>query len=497
MKSKFAVLSIDQGTTGSRAILYDPHGRRIASAYQEFRQFFPRPGWVEHDAGEIWQSVLSVIAKSLRFARLPASSIAAIGITNQRETTVLWHRPSGRPLTQAIVWQDRRTADLCERLKARGFEKTVRRKTGLVLDPYFSGTKVAWLLGHHRRLRQKGKKGEILFGTIDSWLLWKLSGGKVHATDLTNASRTLFLNIRNRAWDTELLSMLGVPASMLPEVRESGSFFGRTVSGGPLRAGIPIHAMMGDQQAALYGQSCYRKGEMKNTYGTGCFVVMNAGRTLARVPEGLLATLACDEKGKSVYALEGSIFVAGAALQWLRDGLNFFKKASETDRLARAIPDSGGVVVIPALAGLGAPYWRADVRGAITGLTRGTRREHIVRATLESLAHQTADVVEYMEKGIGRRIREMRVDGGATANRFLMQFQADLLGIPIWVSKRMESTAWGVAKLAGSAAGVWSPRSLEERRESYQRYSPRREQRGRMLSLRRAWKREIHRLLIG
>ncbi|MCM8774948.1 MAG: glycerol kinase GlpK [Candidatus Omnitrophica bacterium] len=492
---KSVVLAIDQATTGTRAVLYNQRGKFLNSSYREFRQYYPSTGWVEHDPQEIWHSVLKVISDALTRGRIHPSQIASMGITNQRETTVLWDRKTGRPVHPAIVWQDRRTASFCEQLKKRGMENTVRNKTGLVMDPYFSGTKIHWLLEHVPGLKRKARKGQILFGTIDTWLIWKLTGGRVHVTDLTNASRTLLLCIRKRRWDDELLRMFKIPPSILPQVQESGSYFGETVSQGCLRQGIPIYAVMGDQQAALYGQGCDRAGEAKNTYGTGCFAVLNIGRRPQKVPFGLLGTLACDENGKPVYALEGSIFITGAAVQWLRDGLGFFRHAGETETLAKNVEDTSGVVVIPALVGLGSPYWNPHVRSMITGLTRGTRREHIVRAVLESIAQQTADVLEIMQRDSGYAIKELKVDGGATANRFLMQFQADLLGVPILVSDIAESTAWGVAKLSARMAGFWSDLKAIDRRRKYLRFLPRSSVSQRQV-LREQWKREIRRLLM-
>ncbi|MDP3919574.1 MAG: glycerol kinase GlpK [Candidatus Omnitrophota bacterium] len=489
-----AVLAIDQGTTGTRAILYSSSGRQLAAAYQEFRQYYPRPAWVEHDPSEIWKSTISVIRRALQSARLTGASIATIGITNQRETTVLWDRRTGRPIGRAIVWQDRRGVVVTDRLKKSGLEAVFRQKTGLVLDPYFSGPKIAWLLQHVSGLRRRAARGDIFFGTIDSWLLWKLTGGKVHATDVTNASRTLLYNIRRLCWDSELMKILRVPATILPEVYESGTQFGATVKQGPLISGIPITAIMGDQQAALYGQACYRRGETKNTYGTGCFVVQNIGKHIGRMPFGLLVTVACDEAGKPVYALEGSIFIAGAAVQWLRDGLGFFKHAGETSRLAKSVKDTGGVVMIPAFAGLGSPYWNPNVRGVISGLTRGTGRAHIVRAALESIAHQTADVLELMQAKSGYRIRKLHVDGGATANPYLMEFQAGVLGIPVLVSDIAESTAWGIAKLAAKKAGIWKNLASIDKKRKYQCYAPRIVSSARKV-LRKTWKAEVSRLL--
>ena len=488
------ILAIDQGTTGTRAILYDSRARQTASAYQEFSQRYPKPGWVEHDPLEIWNSMLRVIAKTLFRARLDSSRIAAIGITNQRETTVLWDRKPSRPVYPAIVWQDRRTASFCDGLKSRGLEKIFRRKTGLVLDPYFSGTKIRWILDHVPNIRRKAERGEILFGTIDTWLLWKLTGGKSHATDFTNASRTLLFNIRTKTWDSKLLRLLKVPSKILPETRASSSFFGKTVRQGVLREGIPIHAMIGDQQAALYGQACYHPGEVKNTYGTGCFVVMNAGRKWRNPAFGLLATLACDKEGRPVYALEGSVFIAGAAIQWLRDGLGLFKKAAETDKMIKKLSDNGGVTLIPAFARLGSPYWNPNVRGVIYGITRGTTRAHHVRAALESMARQKADVVEVLESSSGKQLRFLKVDGGATQNKVLMQFQADLLGVPILVSEISESTAWGAAKLAAKSAGVWTSLESGDARRRYRRFNPKMKP-SQARPLRAVWKKEISRLL--
>ncbi len=488
------VLAIDQGTTGTRAILYAASSRPLASAYQEFRQHFPRPGWVEHDPEEIWRSVLAVMTQALKKARLSSEAIRAIGITNQRETTVLWERRTGRPVHPAIVWQDRRTASFCEALKSLGLEKKFRDKTGLVLDPYFSGTKIRWLLDHVQGLRKKAEDGEILFGTIDCWILWKLTGARSHATDYTNASRTLLFNIKTKTWDPELLRYLKIPRAILPKVQESGSHFGVTVQCKPLGAGIPIKALIGDQQAALYGQGCYQSGEAKNTYGTGCFLILNVGAKYRRPPFGLLTTLASDENGKPVYALEGAVFIGGAVIQWLRDGLAFFKKANETASLAKKVKDTGGVTLIPAFAGLGSPYWNPNVRGMMTGLTRGTKREHLIRAALESIAHQSADVLEGMRRGSGHPLRALKVDGGATANELLMQFQADLLGIPVLVSDIAESTAWGAAKLAAKVSGVWPSLKLIDQKRKYRRFVPR-ISRAKAVKLRLHWKQEIERLL--
>lgn len=479
MSGLFYVLAVDQGTTGTRALVYGPGGRLISSSYREFAQYFPRPGWVEHDAAEIWRSAQLVVKGAL--AGLDARRVAAVGVTNQRETTVVWDRRTGRPLSRAIVWQDRRTAAACERLKARGLEAAVRRKTGLVLDPYFSATKLRWLLDETPGLRARARRGAALFGTVDSWLLWNLTGGRTHATDLTNASRTMLFDIGRERWDAGgLLDLFGVPAAMLPRALPSGGRFGVTAGAGPLPAGIPVTAMLGDQQAALYGQSCYGPGQVKNTYGTGCFVVANLGSRRRDPPPGLLATLACDARGGKTFALEGSVFAAGAAVQWLRDGLGIINSAAESERLARSVPDAGGVTLVPAFAGLGSPHWRADVRGAVFGLTRGTTRAHLTRAALEAIAHQTADVVEAMGG-----VKVLKADGGATANAFLMQLQADLLGVPVLAAAAAESTAWGAAKLAGRVAGLWGPEV--DGRQHYRTFLPRMpaSQAG---AMRRAWK---------
>lgn len=488
------ILAIDQGTTGSRAVLYDSRGHVQGSSYREFRQYYPRPGWVEHDPCEILDSVSRVVREALARARSSPQKILGIGITNQRETTLLWEKKSGRPVGRAIVWQDRRTADLCEALKRRGHEALFRRKTGLLLDPYFSGTKIQWMLEESAALKNRAARGDVLFGTIDSWLLWKLTGGRVHATDATNASRTLLLNLQKVDWEREILRILRIPKAILPEVHPSLYPFGKTSRWGPLPSGIPIWALAGDQQAALFGQGCYRTGEMKNTYGTGCFLMMNQGK-IRRLPEkGLLETLACDIEGKPVYALEGAVFIAGAAIQWLRDGLGFIRKASETEKIAREIKETGGVVVVPAFTGLGAPYWDPNARGAIFGITRGTRREHLVRATLESIAYQSADVFEGMAKVLGRRPPFVRVDGGAARNDFLMQLQADLLGVPVLRSDRTESTAWGAAKLAGVGCGLWKSAAGVDRLRRYRKFHPRMTSKERNEKL-SGWRRAVRRLL--
>jgi len=488
------ILAIDQGTTGTRALLYDHRGQLRGSAYQEFHQYYPSPGWVEHDPSEILNSTVQVIRRALSQARLPSQKIVAIGITNQRETTVLWERKTARPLARAIVWQDRRTAPFCERLKREGWESFFRERTGLVLDPYFSGTKIRWLLDTISGLGRRALRGEILFGTIDTWLLWNLTGGKVHATDATNASRTLLLNLKKITWDSPLLKVLKIPSAILPEVHPSSFLFGKTSTFGPLKSGIPIAALVGDQQGALYGQGCYRSGEMKNTYGTGCFLVLNQGKHYRSPSQGLLGTLACDVDGKPAYALEGAVFIAGAVLQWLRDGLGLIRKASDSEKIARHLRDTGGVIMIPAFTGLGAPYWNPNARGAVFGLTRGTGREHLVKAALESIAYQSADVFEAMARVVGRRPSFLKVDGGAAANNYLMQFQADLLGIPVLRSDRTESTAWGAAKLAGIQCGFWRGVGVIDRMRRYRKFSPRMSPRERKERL-GAWREAVRKLL--
>ncbi len=471
MSKKF-ILALDQGTTGSRAFLFDSKAKAVASAYVEFKQYYPKPGWVEHDADEIWQSVKSVIKKVLRRAKVSRKSIAAIGITNQRETTVVWDRKTSKPLYKAIVWQCRRTADTCTQLKRK--EPIFKKKTGLVLDPYFSGTKVKWLLDNVKGLRQKAIKGQACFGTIDSWLIWKLTKGKAHATDVTNASRTLLFNIRRRKWDNELLKILDVPSGILPEVKNSGDYFGFTGNSAGLPPGIPITAVLGDQQAALYGQGCFNAGSVKNTYGTGCFIVANTGQKFVSSKGGLLTTIASDDTGKPVYALEGSIFIAGAVMQWLRDEVGLIKTAQESEKLIKGVKDTNGVYVVPAFTGLGCPYWDSAARGIVTGLTRGANKKHIVRAALESMAYQTKDVIELMQKELKRNITELRVDGGACNNDFLMQFQSDILKCRINRPEVIDSTVYGVALLAGRKVGLWKTKAeLLRLRKTNKLFSPR------------------------
>jgi len=444
------VLAIDQGTTGTTVLLVDSRGDVVKQGYREFTQHYPRPGWVEHDAAELWNVTREVVAEVAE-----GYHIDAIGITNQRETSVLWERRTGTPISRAIVWQCRRTAEVCRALKAQGLEEQVRQRTGLVLDPYFSATKIAWLLDNVDGARAKAERGELAFGTVDTWLLWQLTGGEAHATDYTNASRTLLFNIDTLGWDDELLAMFGVPKTVLPAVCPSVHIFGQTKGVGILPDGIPIAGIAGDQQAALFGQLCTQPGMAKNTYGTGCFLMLNTGTRRVHSKSGLLTTLAVGETAQPIYALEGSVFVAGAAVQWLRDGLQIINSASETEAIAESVPDTNGVHVVPAFTGLGAPYWDATAQGAILGLTRGVTRAHIVRATLEAIAYQTADVVTAMRADAGTTLKALRVDGGAVVNNFLMQFQADILGIDVERPTRIETTGLGVAYLAGLAVGVW------------------------------------------
>ncbi len=454
------VMAIDQGTTGSTVLVFDRRGRIVGRGYSEFRQHYPRPGWVEHDAEEIWRVTLRVARQALRRAGIDGGAVAALGITNQRETTIVWDRRTGAPVGRAIVWQDRRTVDRCAELKANGHEDVVRAKTGLVLDPYFSGTKVAWILDNVRNARARAEHGDLVFGTVDAWLIWKLTGGRVHATDPTNASRTLLYDIHNRAWDADLLGLLGVPADMLPAVRPSSGVIAETEPA-LFGAAIPIAGVAGDQQAALFGQACFEPGSVKNTYGTGCFVLMQTGPTAVASTRGLLTTVACGGDGTPSYALEGAVFIAGAAIQWLRDGLAILRAAAESERLARSVDSTLGVYLVPAFVGLGAPYWDPEARGAVLGLTRGVTRAHVVRAALESLAYQTRDVIDTMAAEAGGPIRVLRVDGGAAANDFLMQFQADVLATTVDRPKVVETTALGAAMLAGLGVGLWTTAELE------------------------------------
>ncbi|HBL6141527.1 TPA: glycerol kinase GlpK, partial [Listeria monocytogenes] len=448
MEKKY-ILALDQGTTSSRAMIIDEEGEVIGVAQEEFDQIFPKPGWVEHNANEIWASILAVIAGVLLKTNISSKEIAGIGITNQRETTVIWDKESGNPIYNAIVWQSRQTEDICKQLRKDGYEDTIRSKTGLLIDPYFAGTKARWILDHVDGAQERAEKGELLFGTIDTWLVWKLTGGRAHITDYSNASRTLLYNIYDLEWDDELLKMLNIPKAMLPEVRPSSEVYADTVPYHFFGEEVPVAGIAGDQQAALFGQGCFEKGMAKNTYGTGCFLLMNTGEKAVRSENGLLTTLAWGIDGKVEYALEGSIFVAGSAIQWLRDGLRMVRQSSDSENYASRIESSDGVYVVPAFVGLGAPYWDSDVRGAVFGLTRGTEKEQFIRATLESLAYQTRDVLYAMEQDSGISLKTLRVDGGASANNFLMQFQSDILGVPVERPENKETTVLGAAFLAG------------------------------------------------
>jgi glycerol kinase len=487
------ILAIDQGTTGSRVLIVNPAGHPVANAYSEFAQIYPRPGWVEHDPEVIWQTTLHVMHQALVAANLTPARIAAVGITNQRETTLVWERQSLRPVHNAIVWQCRRSAGICETLKADGLEGLFRERTGLLLDAYFSGTKLKWLLDGVPGLRARAKAGELAFGTVDSWLIARLTGGREHVTDYTNASRTLMFDIHERIWDPVLLDVLDIPAALLPEVVPSAHIAGRT-DPAVVGAEIPIAGIAGDQQAALFGQACFGAGQAKNTYGTGCFLLLNVGRTRVDPGPGLLLTLACDAGGRPCYALEGSVFIAGAVVQWLRDGLGLIRSAAETQALAESVADAQGVHVVPAFSGLGAPHWDMYARGGILGITRGTSRAHIVRAALESIAFQTKDLTEAVAAATGLKFAELRVDGGACRNDFLMQFQADLLGCPVDRSCYLESTGMGAAFLAGLAVGFWkSSAEIAALRTSEKTFMPRidRESRRR---LQRGWAEAVERV---
>ncbi len=450
------ILALDQGTTSSRAILFNKEGEIVGTAQQEFEQFFPKPGWVEHDANEIWTSILACIASVLRKADVEPGEVAGIGITNQRETAVIWDKNTGKPIHHAIVWQSRQTEDICQELRDKGYNELFNSKTGLLLDPYFSGTKVKWILDHVEGAREKANNGELLFGTIDTWLVYKLSGGKVHVTDYSNASRTLMFNIYDLQWDDELLEILDIPKSMLPEVRQSSEVYAHTVDYHFFGYNVPIAGIAGDQQAALFGQACFEKGMAKNTYGTGCFMLMNTGSEGVKSEHGLLTTIAWGVDGKVEYALEGSIFVAGSAIQWLRDGMRMIDSAKASEEYATKVESTEGVYMVPAFVGMGTPYWDSDARGAVFGLTRGTTKEHFIRATLESLAYQTRDVLDAMTADSGIDLKSLRVDGGAVQNDFLMQFQSDILGVPVDRPVVNETTALGAAFLAGLAVDFWS-----------------------------------------
>lgn len=462
---KDLILSIDQGTTGTTVIILDQQLNVLAKKNNEFPQYYPQPGWVEHDADEIWQSTTKTISEALGFAGVDAGRIAGIGITNQRETTVIWNRSDSRPIHKAIVWQDRRTAPFCEKLKKSGKEKMIRAKTGLVCDPYFSGTKIKWLLDHVTGARKEAREGKLAFGTIDTYLVWKLTGGKTHATDVSNASRTLLMDLKTLQWDEPLLELLDVPPQLLPEILPSSHVYGTTQGVPGLPDGIPIAGMAGDQQAALFGQACFGVGEAKCTYGTGSFLLMNIGGKPILSHSGLVTTVAWKLNNKVSYALEGSSFIAGAAVQWLRDGLKIISSSSEVEELAQTVSDNGGVSFVPALAGLGAPHWNPHARGVISGLTRGTTRGHIARATLEGIAFQQMEILSAMEKDSGRKLKALKVDGGACANNLMMQFQADILGTQIVRPRMIETTGLGAAFLAGLSVGIW--KDQEEIRSSW------------------------------
>ncbi len=473
-----AILAIDQGTTGSTALVFSQEGEILGRAYSEFTQYYPHPGWVEHDPEEIWGVSRDVMAQALATSGIRQGGLSAIGITNQRETAVVWDRETGQAVHRAIVWQSSQSAGICERLKSDGVEPLIREKTGLFVEPYFSGSKIRWILDSDPGLQRRAEAGELAFGTVDSWLLWKMTGGRpaagaLHRTEPTNASRTLLYDIHRRRWDPELCEILNVPMSMLPEVLPSAGIFGETGRLDGIPAGIPIAGIAGDQQAALYGQGCWQPGQAKNTYGTGCFMLMNMGQQHPVSMNGLLTTICCDADGAPAYALEGSIFIAGAAVQWLRDELKIIGHAAETEALAEEIEDNEGVYLVPAFAGLGAPYWDMNARGALVGLTRGSGRSHLARAALESIAYQTRDVADVMNRDSGVELKELRVDGGASTNNFLMQFQADMLGVSLVRPKLVETTAAGSAYLAGRATGVWSnPSELDRIRHIDYRFEP-------------------------
>lgn len=491
MSNEHFILAIDQGTTSTRAILFNKKGAVHHTAQKEFTQYFPEPGWVEHDANEIWQTVQAVIASVLIESDTRPQQIEAIGITNQRETTVIWDKATSMPIYHALVWQSRQTSQIADQLIADGYEELISKKTGLRVDAYFSGTKIKWLLDNVEGARERAKNDELLFGTIDSWLIWKLTGGAVHVTDFTNASRTMIYNIHELKWDEELLALLDIPQNILPEVRPSSEIYGKTVSYHMFGQEIPIAGVAGDQQAALFGQNCFEPGSIKNTYGTGCFILMNTGNTPIHSEHGLVTTIAASIGEEVQYALEGSVFVAGSAIQWLRDGLRMFEKASETEAFATKVESSDGVYVVPAFVGLGAPHWDSDARGAIFGLTRGTSKEVMIRATLEAIAFQTKDVMETMQQDSGMPTTSMRVDGGAAKNNFLMQFQSDILNLTISRPKVSETTALGAAYLAGLATGYWQDMAdIQKNWQLDQEYHPQMAE-GERTKLYEGWKRAV------
>jgi glycerol kinase len=488
MQGKY-IVALDQGTTSSRAVLFNEQGEINGIAQKEFHQYFPKPGWVEHDPNEIWESQWEVFEQVLKEKGIQAADIAAIGITNQRETTIIWDENTGKPISNAIVWQDRRTAYICEELKEKGEEPYIRENTGLVVDAYFSGTKIKWILDNIPGAREKARKGELLFGTVDTWLIWKLTGGKVHATDYSNASRTLIYNIKDLCWDTHLTELLQIPVDILPEVRDSAGDFGVLEYQGEQ---IPICGVAGDQQAALFGQACFEQGMAKNTYGTGCFMLMNTGENLHKSKSGLLSTIAWGINGKIHYALEGSIFIAGAAIQWLRDGLEIINSAAESEELAAKALGNDEVYVVPAFAGLGAPYWDMYARGAIFGLTRDSGKAEITKATLESLAYQTKDVLDAMQSDSGITLQKLKVDGGACANNLLMQFQADLLNTPVERPEIIESSAMGAACLAGIAVGFWTKEDIAGKRKVSKTFDPNMDEKKRE-KLYKGWEKAVKR----
>ena len=491
--SKKYVMALDQGTTSSRAIIFNHEGEIVKVAQNEFTQYYPKPGWVEHDPMEIWGTQSGVIREVLETAGIRPEEIAAIGITNQRETTVVWDKNTGKPIYNAIVWQCRRTANICDDLKARGLEDYVRENTGLVIDAYFSGTKIKWILDNVEGAREKAERGELLFGNIDTWLIWNLTRGKVHVTDYSNASRTMIYNIKELKWDEKMLEELEIPISMLPEVRPSSEIYGVTDPHTLGGAKIPISGIAGDQQAALFGQACFEPGMAKNTYGTGCFMLMNTGEDMVLSKNGLLTTIAWGVDGKVEYALEGSIFVAGAVVQWLRDELHLITDAKDSEYFASQEKDNHGVYLVPAFVGLGAPYWDMYARGTIVGLTRGANKNHIIRAALESIAYQTRDVLEAMEEDSGIDLQELRVDGGAVANNFLMQFQSDILGVPVHRPEIIETTALGAAYLAGLAVDFWSDKAEISRRWNVDRVFKTEMEEEEKEKLYKGWKRAVER----
>ena len=489
------IMALDAGTTSNRCILFNEKGERCSVAQREFTQYFPKPGWVEHDADEIWASMLGVAVEAMTKIGADASQIAAIGITNQRETAIVWDKNTGVPVYHAIVWQCRRTSEYCDSLKAKGLTEKFRKKTGLVIDAYFSATKIKWILDNVEGAREKAEKGELLFGTVDTWIVWKLTNGKVHVTDYTNASRTMLYNIKELRWDEKIIGRLGIPMSMLPEVRNSSEVYGYTNLGGKGGIRVPISGMAGDQQCALFGQTCFKAGDVKNTYGTGCFLLMNTGEKMIESKNGLLTTIAVGIDGKVQYALEGSVFVGGAVIQWIRDELELVNDAADTEYFAGKVKDNGGVYIVPAFTGLGAPYWDMYARGTILGLTRGANRNHIIRAALESIAYQSRDLMDAMEEDSGCRLNSIKVDGGASRNNFLMQFQADITGTKVIRPITTETTALGAAYLAGLAVGFW--KSKEEITTKWcvsQAYEPQYDE-DKKEKLYRAWKKAVTRAM--